>query len=67
MSEILESDCFTVIDSHHYLDGYTEIELECCNCGHEFIVDTQTDLNMVWIGDRFIPQCPHCNYNEILF
>lgn len=53
---------FTVLD---FGVGTTEIELECKQCGHVFVIDTNTADNMIYIIGVFVPQCPECNYSMI--
>jgi len=51
---------FTVVDIHRSAQ-YEEIYLECHRCGHQFLIDTETELNMIYLADEWVPQCPECN------
>jgi hypothetical protein len=54
-----------IVHAVHNSPIYAEIELECPVCGHEFVIDTETEFNMVLQDGDWVPQCPECNYVQL--
>ena len=51
---------FIVVDWHRAA-LYIEADVRCPICGHEFSIDTETELHMIVWDDEWVIQCPHCS------
>lgn len=55
---------FVVVDVHR-ASVFSEMELGCPTCGSEFIVDTETELNMLFLAGDWVPECPECGHTHL--